>query len=318
MTAKAKIRYRKKGGSGMDFRELEYFTVIAQTCNLTRAAKQLYVSQPTLTKFLQRLEHSVGMPLFQRTGKQMTLTYAGQQYLHYAEQLLRLKQEMDASMEGLLRVERGILRVGMPPLRCSVTLPLVLPKFRQIYPNVEFYLAEESSESLDHSLLDGQIDLAFYNLSERKPYLCYELLAKDEVYAAVQKGHPVSKYAWHDKMSDAPLIRLENLCDETFILQNRNQRMGQYLLREINEKHITPRKILESSNIRAGLSLASDGYGVAFLNRGLLRHMEKDCPLDCYRLADCSTDIYFAAAWKEDIVLPRYAKEFIRLMRENA
>ena len=72
----------------MELHELDYFVTIAQLGNITKAAQQLYVSQPTLTKSLQRLEEEVGLPLFQRTGRRLVLTYAGERYLARAKELL--------------------------------------------------------------------------------------------------------------------------------------------------------------------------------------------------------------------------------------
>ena len=86
----------------MDFKDLEYFAAIARCGNITRAAQQLYVSQPTLSKFLQKLEGDTGLVLFQRAGRRLELTYAGQRYLAHAERLLSQKREMDAELTDLL------------------------------------------------------------------------------------------------------------------------------------------------------------------------------------------------------------------------
>ena len=87
----------------MDFKDLEYFAAIARCGNITRAAQQLYISQPTLSKFLQKLEGDTGLVLFQRAGRRLELTYAGQRYLAHAERLLSQKREMDAELTDLLR-----------------------------------------------------------------------------------------------------------------------------------------------------------------------------------------------------------------------
>lgn len=108
----------------------KYFAAIARCGNITRAAQQLYVSQPTLSKFLQKLEGDTGLVLFQRAGRRLELTYAGQRYLAHAERLLSQKREMDAELTDLLRADTGVLHVGMPPFRCSFSLPEVLPAFR--------------------------------------------------------------------------------------------------------------------------------------------------------------------------------------------
>ena len=72
----------------MDFKELEYFSTIVKCGNLTHAARQLYVSQPTLSKFLQKLEEDLGLVLFQRGSRRLKLTYAGQRYYAHVERIL--------------------------------------------------------------------------------------------------------------------------------------------------------------------------------------------------------------------------------------
>lgn len=82
----------------MDFKELEYFSTIVKCGNLTHAARLLYVSQPTLSKFLQKLEEDLGLVLFQRGSRRLKLTYAGQRYYAHVERILSQKREMDAEM----------------------------------------------------------------------------------------------------------------------------------------------------------------------------------------------------------------------------
>lgn len=301
----------------MDIRELEYYTVIAQEGNLTRAAERLYVSQPTLSKYLQRLEAENGLTFFQHTGKTLTLTHAGRRYLDYAQRMLLLAGEMKNEMAGLRREDTGCLRVGMPPFRCSFSLPQVLPQFHRRYPGVAFEIKEDSSARLDEALLRGEIDLAFYNLSQERQGLCYELLHQDEIYAVVCRDHPVGQRARQENPDQPDAIRLEWLADEVLILQNGSQRLGQFLQHELKEKRIEPRRIMHSSNIRAAALLAANGYGAAFLSGDLLRHFESMCPFDSYRLMGSTLPINFAAAWREGGYMPGYARAFIEMMKAS-
>ena len=188
-------KYTQQGGICMDFKDLEYFAAIARCGNITRAAQQLYVSQPTLSKFLQKLEGDTGLVLFQRAGRRLELTYAGQRYLAHAERLLSQKREMDAELTDLLRADTGVLHVGMPPFRCSFSLPEVLPVFRAQFPQVQFRIEEAPSAELDHKLLEGEIDLAFYMSFARHPGLSYRVLRRDRMYAVFGKEHPLEQAA---------------------------------------------------------------------------------------------------------------------------
>lgn len=226
----------------MDFKELEYFSTIVKCGNLTHAARQLYVSQPTLSKFLQKLEEDLGLVLFQRGSRRLKLTYAGQRYYAHVERILSQKREMDAEMTDILRSDRGVLYVGIPPFRCSFSLPKVLPIFHKEFPQVQFRIVEAPSAVLDQKLLNGEIDLAFYMSFERITGLSYQVMHSDKMYAILSKGHPLEA-----KAAQIGEFSLEWLAGQTLLLQNRTQRQGQYILQELEKRHIQPAEILESS-----------------------------------------------------------------------
>lgn len=296
----------------MELHELEYFTTIARLGNITHAAQQLYVSQPTLTKYLQRLEKELGLPLFERTGRRLLLTYAGERYLARAQEMLNIKRALDAELADIRREDAGEFRVGMPPVRCSFSLPVVLPEFRRLHPNVHIQILEDSSEALDQALCEGRVDMNFYNFSVPNPMLEYQILCRDAIYAVLPQGHPAGQFArWEGQEL---FLRLEHLKNETFLLQKRTQRQGQYLYDLMRRQQFIPQQIQETSNIRAAVSLAVNGYGVAFVSGGLLRHFSTLGEFDAYRLAG-SHSLDFVAAWRRGSYLPGYTQDFIALMK---
>ena len=295
----------------MDFKELEYFSTIVKCGNLTHAARQLYVSQPTLSKFLQKLEEDLGLVLFQRGSRRLKLTYAGQRYYAHVERILSQKREMDAEMTDILRSDRGVLYVGIPPFRCSFSLPKVLPIFHKEFPQVQFRIVEAPSAVLDQKLLNGEIDLAFYMSFERITGLSYQVMHRDKMYAILSKGHPLEANA-----AQIGEFSLEWLAGQTLLLQNRTQRQGQYILQELEKRHIQPAEILESSNIRAAAALAANGYGIGFLIGELLEHLELNIPFGAYPLQNCALHIESVAAWRTGDYLPRYTQAFIKLMEQ--
>ena len=289
----------------MDFRELEYFTSIAEEANLSRAAEKLYVGQPTLSKSLNRLEAQLGMPLFSRCGKQLHLTYAGERFLSYARQLLEIRNSLEKEMSDIQKLDKGAVRLGMPPVRCSYVLPAVLPAFRKACPNVKVTITEDSSTNLDAALMNGEIDIAFFSVYAERNELSYRILQKDQMYVIVSQGHPIGEMAVSEK-GMIPAVKLEWLKEETFLLQQRTQRQGGYIAQVLREHHFEPAAVQEHKNIPAAVSLASGGYGVTFLAGGLIPYLQKTCTFDYYRIQDVSFPIQFAAAWKKGTYQPKY------------
>lgn len=101
----------------MDFKDLSYVIAIAKTQNITKAADMLYVTQPTLTKFLQNLEREMGQKLFKKLGNRFVLTYAGERYVAKATEILNLKKELDQEMGDIIRQNAGLLKIAFPTMR---------------------------------------------------------------------------------------------------------------------------------------------------------------------------------------------------------
>ena len=147
----------------MDFKDLSYVVAIAEYQKITTAANALFISQPTLTKFLQNLEHDLGQKLFHRVGNKFLLTYAGQRYVAKAVEILKLKKELDDEMADIIKSNSGELKVGYPAVRGGYMLPCTLPLFKKLYPNVKINTTEAPSATLESMLVDGSVDLAFFN-----------------------------------------------------------------------------------------------------------------------------------------------------------
>lgn len=148
----------------MDFRELSYVLAIAKYQNITKAANALYITQPTLSKFLQSLEDQLGQKLFRKLGHRFILTYAGERYVARAKEILELKKQLDQEMNDIVKNNNGALKIAFPAMRGTYMLPCTLPIFNRMYPNIKLDVLEERSSKLEEMLLNGETDLAFFNL----------------------------------------------------------------------------------------------------------------------------------------------------------
>lgn len=137
----------------MDFKDLTYIIAVAKYQNITKAADSLYITQPTLTKFIQHLEADMGQKLFKKLGNKFTLTYAGQRYVAKATEILNIKKELDQEMNDIVRSNVGVLKVAFPVMRGTYMLPCTLPIFNSLYPNVHLDIMEENSGVLE-SMID--------------------------------------------------------------------------------------------------------------------------------------------------------------------
>ena len=292
----------------MNFQELEYLTAIARCGSLSAAAKELFVSQPTLTKCLQRVEAETGLPLFEHIGRRMVPTYAGKRYLHHAEFILAEKKAMETELRDISHSDQGVLTVGMPHFRCSYTLDEILPSFSKKYPGILFNLVEASSAELDQKLLQGDVDIAVYITFRKIEGLTYKVFHQDKPYCIFAKGDPLER-----KAAKEGCIHLKDLNNRRIIIQSSSQRLGQYVLSKFAEHRITPSHIMQNTNLRASSALAANGYGYAFAYGEMLKYMNlpEDCNIYPVQEFDLFADV--SAAWRDTIALPEYAKYFIEL-----
>jgi LysR family nitrogen assimilation transcriptional regulator len=144
----------------MDLRDLRYFVHIAELGNITRAAQQLRVAQPSLTRHIQNLEADLGVAVFTRVNRGVQLTEAGRRLLDRASRILRdvdlTRREVGAQRD----VPSGRIALGIPPTLCPVLLPALIARMRRDYPAVDLEIAPAGSMVLPEWLRAGRLDLA--------------------------------------------------------------------------------------------------------------------------------------------------------------
>ncbi|MBR4194404.1 MAG: LysR family transcriptional regulator [Oscillospiraceae bacterium] len=300
----------------MDFRELNYVLAIAEHQNITKAAEALYVSQPTLSKFLISLENDLGLKLFRRLGNKYVLTYAGERYVDYAARIRRQKADLDVELADILKNDVGVLNLAFARMRCTYMLPGTLPEFRRLYPNVKVNLFEGNSDENDRRLLEGQVDVAFYSRpAVENPMLCYEALDEEELLIICCKDHPIGRFAQQNP-GGWPILDPVLLEKETVILMQPEQRTRQITDALFQERKLRFADTVYTSNLPAIMGLVARGYGVSFLFEPHLRHRAERFELDCYSIGQGRVVSEFVAAYRKSSYLSSYARDYIKLVQE--
>ena len=300
----------------MDFRELTYVQAIAKHQNITKAADALYVSQPTLSKFLISLESDLGIKLFRKLGHKYVLTYAGERYLDYANRILRLKTDLDVELADILKRDVGVLNLAFARMRCTYMLPGTLPDFRAKYPNVKVNIFEGSSDENDRRLLSGEVELAFYSRpAVENPLLEYEVLDREELLICTCKDHPLKRFAQANP-GRYPILDLELLKKEQVILLQPSQRTRQITDALFQERGLSFENTVTTSNLPAAMGLVSRGYGVSFLFDPHVRHRDERLSIDCYSIGNGRVLSDFVAASRKGSYISAYARDYIELVRE--
>ena len=152
----------------MNFSSMEYFTVLAQERNFTRAAERLHITQQYLSSHIAGMEKELGSQLLVRRVP-LELTYAGEVLLRYATNFQKFHNDMRREFCDISQKQKGILRIGAASARGQMVLPEVIARFQENYPNICVELTEASNGELQQKLLRGTIDLAIANFAEILP-----------------------------------------------------------------------------------------------------------------------------------------------------
>ena len=300
----------------MDFKDLSYVLAIAKYQNITKAAESLYITQPTLTKFLQGLERDLGQKLFKRLGNRYVLTYAGERYTAKAGEILNLKKELDLEMGDIIRNNAGSLKIAFPTMRGTYMLPCTLPIFNSLYPNVKLDILEAHSSQLEGMLQNGDADLAFFNLPVKSPNIDYEIIIHEEVVLVLSATHPLAHAGIRRENCRYPWMDLNQMKNEPLIMQIPGQRTRQTVDTLFKNYDFEPNIKLQTSNISAEVELAARGYGACFVTETHLKHLSPGKKLACFSVGNPCTTVDFVAAYRKGSYLPYHAKEYIKIVKD--
>ena len=248
----------------MNLKEQEYICTVARCGTITKAAKQLFISQPALSAYISNVEKSLGVELFTHEGKQMRLTYAGELYVEKAEQMLAMRQEYLQEVQDVLHGLRGRVCVGMQRRRGPTLAVELMKRFQQEYPDIDLQIYLGDGRELKEHFGTGEIDIVIHNdrveaidtvnrkLLEEK--LLLVVPRKDEVIAK-SIYLPEVGYRWLD------IREIEN---HTFLLADKGQSLRKDCDQVLRECGVTPRKILEIGHVDTSMQMAAEGLGVCF------------------------------------------------------
>lgn len=205
----------------MDFR-LKVFHSVATNLSFTKASKELFISQPAISKHIHELEVQYRTPLFDRVGSKIALTQAGGLLLSHTTQLLQAYRQMDFEMNLLTDNVSGELRLGASTTIAQYVLPPVLSTFIRKFPDIRISLLNGNSRDIEQALRDGRITLGLVEGNARQSTLHYLPFMKDELVVVT---HTNSKFARYDELtldelSRFPLVLRENGSGTLEVLEN--------------------------------------------------------------------------------------------------
>lgn len=178
----------------MDLSQVESFLVVAERGSMTVAARELALTQPGLSRQIQKLERSLGVPLFDRSRRALTLTPAGERFRTYAQNLLDQYRELVNELRGKQAPLEGDLRLAASTTPAEFLLPRLIADFTADHPKVRAIVFTADSQRVVTEVAEGRRDLGLVGARINTRGLRFEPIAEDEVVLAVPAHHPLARY----------------------------------------------------------------------------------------------------------------------------
>lgn len=299
-------------------REMEYIKKILEEGSFSAAAQKLYISQPSLSQYIKRIEEVIGSELFERTAKPLKLTHAGKIYLKTEQQIYYLRKQMQQRLDDIDELKAGHLTIGSSHYRSSYLLTKVLPVFRERYSGITISLEEGTTEQLEEYAVNGVTDFSISLLPTYFPALGYEELFQEKILLAISDDHPLSKKMMKRGRAYEryPKIDFCELKNTEFIIMKQGQKLRKSFFYLCEKAGFSPNIILESQSMVAAQSLAAVGFGATLVPDVLAMYHNLNRPPCYFSFIEPPPNRRVVAVYNKNRYLSKAAQAFIAMLKE--
>lgn len=290
----------------MDIRQMQYLIEVARLGSFTKAAQALYITQPTISKTVKAMEEELGVVLFDRVGKKIELTDAGQIIVSQAQQIVTSFQNLMAELDDLRNMKKGHIRIGLPPMVGSSFFPKVIGEFHQRYPEITIQLFEDGAKKVEQGVASGALDVGVAVLPTVEEELSYFPFVEEKLNLVVHPTHPLAEQASAD---------LAELAQDGFVLFREDFTLHDRIISECAKAGFQPHVIYESSQWDLISEMVAVGLGITLLPETICREID-DENVRIIPLVKPVIPWKLGIVWRDDRYLSFATREWIRFARE--
>lgn len=301
----------------MYFKNYHYFLAIVENGGLTKGAQALYLSQPSLSKYLRKLEQQLGTQLFDHASSPLKLTYAGERYLEYIRRLQSMERQFTAELTDIRSDEAGVIRIGIAPWRGSILLPALLPAFQKLYPHIQVEISEGRAQQIEGALIQGKLDLCLMNLpSHHTGQTAQKVLWNERLLLVGNRAHPAVQKAMTQPPAQGAGYRsidLRFLENEHFITMKPGQNVAVATEKLFDALSLTPKSTWATENMTTAISMVSAGMGFTMMPEAGVRISSLPDNLVFFTVEHEQQYFPFAAVYRKDQPLSKPALKLLDL-----
>ena len=241
----------------MEINYLKEFVALSRSCNYFETAEELFISQSSLSRHIKSLEETLGVPLFDRTTRRVSLSKYGEAFLPYAQKIVALQDEYLADLSEQLEAVENTLSLGTIPVMAHYNITEQLASFQAAYPKFTIQIMEGDTLLLLEKLDEGSIDFAYVRCSDQLPDKYIDkAITRDTMIAILPTDHPLAK-----KRS----VRVEQLAGESFLLLGEDTLMYSICVDACRHAGFRPKVVFTCKRGDNLIDLVSKGMGVSML-----------------------------------------------------
>ncbi|MED4227764.1 LysR family transcriptional regulator [Neobacillus cucumis] len=250
----------------MELKDLQYFMEIVKYGSFTKAAASTYLSQPTLSKSIKKLESELNVELFERSTRKLMLTDAGEIVYKQALTILGATNELTLLINDLMNLPTGKIKIGIPPLIGTLFFPTIAKNFGMLHSAVSLELIELGAKRIEYLVEEGQVDVGIVVLPTNHSKFDVIPFIKEEFMLYTDPTHPFAKQEE---------IKLEQLAEEKFILFNQEFALHNLIIQHCQKAGFYPKIAYQSSQWDLIAELVSAQLGITLLPKSIYTKMDK-------------------------------------------
>lgn len=247
----------------MQLQQMRYVLEAADKKSFSAAAKSLFLSQPSLSQQILHLEKELGVALFVRHSKSVSLTEAGEKFVAHARKILNETDQLTDQMKKYSTLETGTLRIGMLWVAGYLGLTKVITDYHRFYPQIHYQLHVEGSKTLLRMLASRQINAAFVIRSDVPG------LTEDFEYHKIMDDYYVAVISKHNPLADKKILSIRDLHHENILMPAKESAFRKDIEQVFADYHISPHILCETSQSDIVMQLASENLAIGFSSRSI-------------------------------------------------
>lgn len=257
---------------------------VYQEKSISKAAQKLFISQPALSVMIQRIEDEIGVPLFDRTTKPISLTEAGMEYIKATEAMMHTEKAFENYLQAYGNLQTGSLTIGSNQLLSSLVLPRFIGRFLEKYPKIHLELVDDNSVVLENLATAGQLDLVLDNHPLDRAVFEQHIIRQEQLLLAVPRSfacneallqHQLScqdiRKGTHLQMQSSP--SLDAFRDVPFVAMTKNNETRHRFDEIFREAGFKPQVILELDRLATLFSFVEQGSAASIISDTLVQYL---------------------------------------------